>query len=105
MARVSPSPRVAPDAHWVGLGVRRPIVRLTPVRWDDPRLRTLAAHLAALAAAMLILAIQGPAPLSGSGAAVAVLIALGISALRVLSVRKPLAISTLVLDAAGTVAL
>jgi DNA-binding CsgD family transcriptional regulator len=54
---------------------------------------------------MLILAIQGPAPLSGGGVAIAVLIVVGFSALRVLSVRKRLAVSTLVLDAAGTVVL
>jgi DNA-binding CsgD family transcriptional regulator len=114
MARAAPRPLVTPSARGIRgaqrlrnlrRGFNRPIGHLAPLHWDDPRLRTLAAHLAALATAMLILAIQGPAPLSGSGAVVAVLIAIGLSALRVLSVRKPLAGSTLVLDAAGTVVL
>jgi DNA-binding CsgD family transcriptional regulator len=113
MARGEPRVAVTPSAHVIavpGLVTRLrnfgwPSFRLTPLRWEDPRLRILAAHLAALAAGMLIFAVQGTAPLSASDAVVATLIALGLSALRVLSVRKPLAGSTLVLDAAGTVVL
>jgi DNA-binding CsgD family transcriptional regulator len=105
MARVSTRPTVAPHARRARRDFHLPTVRLSPLGWDDPRLRTALVHLAALDAAVLILAIQGPAPLTGGGAAVALVIAVGFATLRVLSVRKRLASSTLALDAAGTVVL
>jgi DNA-binding CsgD family transcriptional regulator len=69
---------------------------------DDPRPWTLLAHLMAMAAAIVILAIQGPSPLTNGELLVALIIAMGFSVLRVLSVAKKLQISTILLDAAGT---
>ncbi len=69
---------------------------------DDPRPRTLLAHLIALAATVVILAIQGPSPLTDGELLVALVIAVGFSVLRVLSVAKKLQMSTILLDAAGT---
>jgi DNA-binding CsgD family transcriptional regulator len=79
--------------------------RVGPLSSDDPRLRTLVAHLAALAAALVILAIQGPGPMSVGQMLTAAAIGLGFSFLRVLSVTRKLAVSTLMLDAVGTVVL
>lgn len=79
--------------------------RVGPLSSDDPRLRTLVAHLAALAAALMILAIQGPGPMTVGQILIAVVIGLGISLLHVLNVRRRLAVSTLMLDAVGTVVL
>jgi DNA-binding CsgD family transcriptional regulator len=75
--------------------------RLGPLSSDDPRLRTLVAHLAALAAALVILAIEGPGPLSVGQILTASAIGLGFTFLRVMSVTRKLAISTLMLDAVG----
>jgi DNA-binding CsgD family transcriptional regulator len=72
---------------------------------DDPRLRTLVAHLAALAAALVILAIQGPGPMTVGQVLTASVIGLGFTFLRVLSVTRKLAVSTLMIDAVGTVLL
>jgi DNA-binding CsgD family transcriptional regulator len=72
---------------------------------DDPRLRTLVAHLAALAAALVILAIQGPGPMTVGQVLTASVIGLGFIFLRVLSVTRKLAVSTLMIDAVGTVLL
>ena len=69
---------------------------------EDPRPRILVAHLAAIAAAVAILAIQGPSPLANGTLIVALLVALGLSLLRALTVRKELRISSVLLDAAGT---
>lgn len=69
---------------------------------DDPRPRILVAHVAAMAAAIGIVAIQGPSPLTNGALMIALLIALGFSVLRVLTVRKKLRISSILLDAAGT---
>jgi hypothetical protein len=80
-------------------------IRIGPLSSDDPRLRTLVAHLAALAAALVILALQGPEPMSAGQMLTAVAIGLGLSLLRVLSVRRRLALSSLMLDAVGMVTL
>jgi DNA-binding CsgD family transcriptional regulator len=69
---------------------------------DDPRPRILVAHIAAMTAAIAIVAIQGPSPLTNGALIVALLIALGFSVLRVLTVGKKLRISSILLDAAGT---
>jgi DNA-binding CsgD family transcriptional regulator len=79
--------------------------RVGPLRSDDPRLRTLVAHLGAIAAALVILAIQGPGPMSVGQAMVAVAIGLGLSLLHMLNVKRRLAVSSLVLDAVGMVLL
>jgi DNA-binding CsgD family transcriptional regulator len=79
--------------------------RVGPLHSDDPRLRTLVAHLAALAATLVILAIQGSGPLSVGQALVGVAIGLGFSVLHVLSVMRRLAVSSLMLDAVGMVLL
>lgn len=79
--------------------------RIGPLNSDDPRLRTLVAHLGALAAALTILAIQGPGPMSVGQMLTASAIGLGFSFLRVLSVTRRLAVSTLMLDAVGMVVL
>jgi DNA-binding CsgD family transcriptional regulator len=55
-----------------------------------------------MAAILVILAIQGPSPLTNGEVIIALVIAVGFSALRVMSVTKKLQISTIVLDAAGT---
>jgi DNA-binding CsgD family transcriptional regulator len=60
------------------------------------------AHLMAMAAAIVILAIQGPSPLTNGELLAALVIAMGFSVLRVLSVAKKLQVSTILLDAAGT---
>jgi DNA-binding CsgD family transcriptional regulator len=63
------------------------------------------AHLAALAAALVILAIEGPGPMSVGQILTASIIGLGLIFLRVTSVSRRLAVSTLMLDAVGTVLL
>jgi DNA-binding CsgD family transcriptional regulator len=63
------------------------------------------AHLAAVAAALAILAIQRPGPLSVGLILIASTIGLGFTFLRVMSVTRRLAVSTLMLDAVGTVLL
>lgn len=75
--------------------------RVGPLSSDDPRLRTLVAHLAALAAALVILAIEGPGLLSVGQILTASTIGLGFTFLRVMSVTRRLAVSTLMLDAVG----
>jgi DNA-binding CsgD family transcriptional regulator len=70
---------------------------------DDPRLRTLLAHLGAIAAALVILAIQGPSPLNSGEVLIGLVIGLGFTLLRVMSVRKRLTVSTIGLDALGMV--
>jgi DNA-binding CsgD family transcriptional regulator len=56
-----------------------------------------------MTAAIAIVAIQGPSPLTNGALIVALLIAMGFSLLRVLSVNRELRISTIMLDALGTV--
>ena len=79
--------------------------RIGPLRSDDPRLRTLVAHLAAIAAALVMLAVQGPGPMSVGQVLIAVVIGLGLSLLHVLNVTRRLAVSSLILDAVGMVLL
>jgi DNA-binding CsgD family transcriptional regulator len=79
--------------------------RIGPLRSDDPRLRTLVAHLAAIAAAIVMLAIQGPGPIGVGEILIAFAIVVGISALRFATVRRQLALTTICLDAVGTVLL
>jgi DNA-binding CsgD family transcriptional regulator len=79
--------------------------RIGPLSSDDPRLRTLVAHLAALAAAVVILAIEGPGPMSVGQILIAVVIGLGLSLLHVLNVTRRLAVTSLMLDAIGMVLL
>jgi DNA-binding CsgD family transcriptional regulator len=76
-----------------------------PLDSDDPRLRTLIAHLAALAAALLMLALQGPGSLSVGQVLIALVIGIGITLLQVLSVQRRLAPTTLILAALGMVLL
>ena len=78
-------------------------LRRIPV--DDPQLRTTAAHVLALLAAMVILSVQGWGSLSASELLIAIGVAGGMAILRILTVRKRLATSTLALDAVGTVVL
>lgn len=75
--------------------------RVGPLNSDDPRLRTLVAHLGALAAALAILALQGPGSMSVGQILIAVAIGLGLSLLHVLSVMRRLAVSSLMLDGVG----
>lgn len=77
-----------------------------PLHSDDPRLRVFLAHLAALAAALGVTFLQRPsvAP-SSQVVVVAFAIALGLSALRTATVLRPLALTTICLDAVGTVLL
>lgn len=79
--------------------------RIGPLSSDDPRLRTLVAHVTALTATLVILAIQGPGPMSVGEILIALVIVLGISALRTATVRRPLALTTICVDAVGTVLL
>lgn len=79
--------------------------RIGPMSSDDPRLRMLVAHLAALAAVLVILAIQRPGPMTMGQVLIALTIGLGLSFLRVLSVTRRLAATTLMLDAVGVVLL
>jgi DNA-binding CsgD family transcriptional regulator len=79
--------------------------RIGPLSSDDPRLRMLVAHATALTATLLILAIQGPGQMSVGEILIALAIVLGISALRTASVRRPLALTTICVDAVGMVLL
>jgi hypothetical protein len=88
-----------------GRGLLRLDLRIGPLSSDDPRLRMLVAHLGALAAAPVILALQRPEPMSVGTMLTAIVIGLGLSLLRVLSVRRSLALSSLMLDAVGMVTL
>jgi DNA-binding CsgD family transcriptional regulator len=56
-----------------------------------------------MAAALVILAIQGPSPLSNGEILLALLVAAGLTLVRVLNVKRHLAVSTIVLDAGGMV--
>jgi DNA-binding CsgD family transcriptional regulator len=76
-----------------------------PLSSDDPRLRMVVAHLTALTATLVILAIQGPGQMGVAEVLIALAIVLGISALRITSVRRPLALTTICVDAVGTVLL
>jgi len=76
-----------------------------PLNSDDPRLRTLIAHLAALAAALLMLALQGPGAMSAGEILIALVIGILMTVLHLLSVRRRLAPTTLVLAALGMVLL
>ena len=84
--------------HWWG-------TRIGPLHPDDPRLRVLLAHLAALAAALGVTALQRTPAASSSQMLVAFGIVLGVSALRTATVLRPLALTTICLDAIGTVLL
>jgi PAS domain-containing protein len=86
-------------------GLLRLDLRIGPLRSDDPRLRMLLAHLGALAAAPVILALQRSEAMSVGKMLTAIVIGLGLSLLRVLSVRRRLALSSLMLDAVGMVTL
>jgi DNA-binding CsgD family transcriptional regulator len=79
----------------------RPSDRLARLSADDPQLRTVVAHLAALAAAVVVLALQGWDAPGPPNAVNAIAMAVGFSILHVASVRKRLAVSTLVLGAVG----
>jgi DNA-binding CsgD family transcriptional regulator len=88
--------------------LRRPAwwdARVGPLHSDDPRLRVLLAHLAALAAALGVTVLQRTPAATSSRMAIAFGIALGISALRTTTARRPLALTTICLDAIGTVLL
>jgi DNA-binding CsgD family transcriptional regulator len=69
---------------------------------DDVRPRVLLAHVAALAGALVILAIQDPIRVPEGAILAGLAIAAGLTVLRVLTVKRKLAISTIVLDAVGT---
>jgi DNA-binding CsgD family transcriptional regulator len=84
---------------------RQSSMRIGPFRSDGARVRVLVAHLAVIAAALIILALQGPWTTSSGEISTALLIALGLSGLRLVTVLKKLTASTLVLDAVGTVVL
>jgi DNA-binding CsgD family transcriptional regulator len=77
--------------------------RIGPLSPDDPRLRVLLAHLAALAAALGVTALQRAPAAPLTQMLVAFGIVLGVSALRTLTVRRSLALTTIGLDAVGTV--
>lgn len=76
-----------------------------PLHSDDPRLRVLLAHLAALGAALGVTVLQRTPAATSSRMLVAFGIVLGISALRTVTARRPLALTTICLDALGTVLL
>ena len=78
-------------------------LRIRPLTWDDPELRMLVAHVAALVAALVILIVQRPQPMRAGEALIGVVISVGFTLVRVLAVRRRLAVSTLALDAVGTV--
>jgi DNA-binding CsgD family transcriptional regulator len=80
-------------------------MRIGPSGSDGAQVRVLVAHLAAIAAALVILGLQRPSTMSPGEISTALLIVLGLSGLRLLTVLKNLAASTLVLDAVGTVVL
>ena len=71
------------------------------LRGDDPRLSTLLAHVVALAAALLMLALTEGPPDMGAPLAIAV----GLSFLRTFAAGQQLVRSTLALDAVGTAVL
>lgn len=79
--------------------------RVGPLHSDDPRLRVLLAHLAALAAALGVTVLQRTPAATSSALLIAFAIALGVSALRTVTVLRPLALTTICLDAVGTVLL
>jgi DNA-binding CsgD family transcriptional regulator len=79
--------------------------RIGPLHSDDPRLRVLLAHLAALAAALGVTVLQRTPAATSSRMVVAFAIVLGVSALRTATVQRPLALTTICLDAVGTVLL
>ena len=77
--------------------------RVGPLHSDDQRLRVLLAHLAALAAALGVTVLQRTPAATSSQMVIAFGIVLGISALRTATVQRPLALTTICLDAVGTV--
>lgn len=79
--------------------------RVGPLHSDDPRLRVLLAHLAAFAAALGVTVLQRTPAATSSALLIAFAIALGVSALRTVTVLRPLALTTICLDAVGTVLL
>ncbi|MDP9251196.1 MAG: helix-turn-helix transcriptional regulator [Chloroflexota bacterium] len=83
----------------------RPKLPTAPLSSDDPRLRTAVAHLAALAGALLLMAVDRPPELNGAGTLTVLGIVVGLSVLRTVNVRRRLALSTLALDAVATVVL
>jgi DNA-binding NarL/FixJ family response regulator len=89
-----------PLQRWFG-----PRLRIGPLSLDDPRLRTAAAHLAAMAAALLLMALERPPQLNGGGTLTVIGIVVAISVLRTLNVQRRLALSTLALDAVAIVVL
>jgi DNA-binding NarL/FixJ family response regulator len=89
-----------PLQRWFG-----PRLRIGPLSSDDARLRTAVAQLAALAAALVVTAVERPPELSASRALTVFGVVLGISVLRTVNVRRRLAVSTLALDAVGIVVL
>lgn len=102
MARLG---REVVTARWPVLRLPGLGERLSRIPADDPQLRTTAAHVTALLATLVILRVQGWGSLSSQELLVAIVVAGGIAFLRILTVRKRLATSTLVLDAVGTVIL
>ena len=77
--------------------------RVGPLSSDDPRLRVLLAHLAAFAAALGVTVLQRTPAATSSQMVIAFGIVLGISALRTATVQRPLALTTIAIDAVGTV--
>src|SRR5437867_4443265 len=76
-----------------------------PLSPKDPRPRMAVAHLAAVSAALVIMALDAPHALIGTRLLSTFGVVLGISALRTSSVQRRLALSTLALDALATVVL
>lgn len=85
------------------LGRLRRVADPSLMAWRGPRWRTLVAHLAALTAAAIVVALQGVSVPAAGDEVVAFVIAGGFAALRTLAVTKRLAPSTLMLDAVGMV--
>jgi DNA-binding NarL/FixJ family response regulator len=91
---------LGPLRKWIG-----PNLRIGPFSSEDPRLRTAVAHVAALAAAMVVTAVERPPELSDGQALVVFGVVVGISVLRTVNVRRRLSVSTLALDAVAMVVL
>ena len=81
------------------------IARIGPLHSDDARLRVLLAHTAAFAAALGVTVLQRIPAATSSQMLIAFVIALGLSGLRTATARRPLALTTICLDAVGTVLL
>jgi DNA-binding CsgD family transcriptional regulator len=80
-------------------------LRIGPLESEDPRLRVGIAHLGALAAALVITALQSTGIAMPGQTFVFFAIVLGVSALRTLNARRRLAFTTIAMDAVGMVLL